>query len=725
MPDFDVISSGTELPGSGGYHFSLDIGTRTVVGVVARRSGNRMEIIDIHAQEYDSRVMVDGQIHDIDAVSACISSVKMILEQRVGISLKTAGIALAGRSLKTRTYRLERSISSTHRLTGAQVTQLELAAIGELLTSVGVLNSEIGTFHCVGYSVVRYELDGVCVSRPESHIGSRIAIDVLVTFLPKIVLDCVLTALEMSGLTPAIITLEPIAAVNVIIPSDIRQLNLAMIDLGAGTSDIAISRDGAIVAYGMVPIAGDELTESICDQFLVDFSAAESIKRHLGQGTDIVFTNILGHELIVSPNQILSKLRPNIESWATTVVDEIVRLNGEPPRALILIGGGSQIPELPDVLNRLCGIDRQDIGFRCPGDIPMIDGLPDAYNTPEFVTPIGIAWATVFGRGLSFIRVSINGCITPILNLSPTITLSQTLLSTGINVSGYLDDPTPSLTFELNGDIKTIRGTGGKPAVFEINGQVATLDTIVNHLDVIIIHDPEPGNSPVLYVKSLVERLTPVTIFCNDKKYEIPPVVMKNNGEVVADDRVENGCKIVIKPYGYTSSLLAELGVDSSAINHQMGIKINGVHQRITLSEYALTRDGKPVPLDAPLYDGDRLVFHQEIHPKITVKDVIPFQPVGDGRLTINSSVITIPNPAVRILMNGRMVSDTTEISDGATIESKSELSHQWLMAELLDYAGISCADGYGKTLVMTVNGSAAGFDTYVSQNAVVAIYWE
>ena len=56
-------------------------------------------------------------------------------------------------------------------------------------------------------------------------------------------------------------------------------LNIALVDVGAGTSDISITRDGSIIAYGMIPYAGDELTEAIVHHYLVDFKTAEQMKR--------------------------------------------------------------------------------------------------------------------------------------------------------------------------------------------------------------------------------------------------------------------------------------------------------------------------------------------------------------------------------------------------------------------------------------------------------------
>ena len=71
-------------------------------------------------------------------------------------------------------------------------------------------------------------------------------------------------------------------------------LNIALIDVGAGTSDICVTKDGSIIAYGMIPMAGDELTEVLVHEFLVDFATAETIKRASTEGGDITYEDIMG-----------------------------------------------------------------------------------------------------------------------------------------------------------------------------------------------------------------------------------------------------------------------------------------------------------------------------------------------------------------------------------------------------------------------------------------------
>lgn len=133
-------------------------------------------------------------------------------------------------------------------------------------------------YYCVGYTPVKYYLNGYEITNLEGHKGSEISVLLLATFLPEEVVDGLYAAVEIAGLEVANLTLEPIAAMNVAIPENFRLLNIALVDVGAGTSDICITKDGSIIAYGMIPCAGDEISEIIAKHYLVDFATAEKLK---------------------------------------------------------------------------------------------------------------------------------------------------------------------------------------------------------------------------------------------------------------------------------------------------------------------------------------------------------------------------------------------------------------------------------------------------------------
>ena len=147
-----------------------------------------------------------------------------------------------------------------------------------------------------------------------------------------------------------------------LIPRELRLLNLALVDIGAGTSDIAICRDGQIASYEMATIAGDELTEALIQRYLVDFSTAERLKRALSQGeTSLQYENILGMEQRVDAAELQDALQGSIDLLAKTIGEKIIASNGGPPAALFLIGGGSQIPGLGKALAACLGIPADNI----------------------------------------------------------------------------------------------------------------------------------------------------------------------------------------------------------------------------------------------------------------------------------------------------------------------------------------------------------------------------
>src|SRR5690606_25974749 len=162
-------------------------------------------------------------------------------------------------------------------------------------------------YHCVGFSLLHQYLDDVPIKNLVGQIGKKIAVEIIATFLPRIVVDSLHAAINKAGLEMKHLTLEPIAALNLAVPDSMRQLNIALIDIGAGTSDIAIVDKNTIRGYGMIPMAGDQITETICEAFLLDFHTGEEVKRQLCQPAETIsFCDITRHVQSVPREQILT-----------------------------------------------------------------------------------------------------------------------------------------------------------------------------------------------------------------------------------------------------------------------------------------------------------------------------------------------------------------------------------------------------------------------------------
>lgn len=164
--------------------FGLDIGTRSVVGTVGYRSGNKFIVAAQRVREHETRAMLDGQIHDIQRVGETIREVKAELERAVGRKLSEVCIAAAGRVLRTVTTHVEYPFAGDKEIGQEDIYALVAAGIEKAYQEF--LDGQEGEmkFYCVGHSVVRYYLNGYPMGNLEGHKARTVGVDLIATFLP-------------------------------------------------------------------------------------------------------------------------------------------------------------------------------------------------------------------------------------------------------------------------------------------------------------------------------------------------------------------------------------------------------------------------------------------------------------------------------------------------------------------------------------------------------------
>jgi len=308
--------------------FGLDIGTRSLVGTVgARIDEHTFKVFAIEQAEHETRAMQDGQIHDIPKVAESIRKMKAKLEAKLGRELTEVSIAAAGRVLKTVNVHPYIEFTEDTVIHDDEIHALEMKGVEEAYKAIRESEDAESDFYCVGYSVMRYYINGQQMVNLEEHKGTKIDAELIATFLPQDVVDDLYAAVENAGLNVANLTLEPIAAIDIAIPEKFRLLNIALVDVGAGTSDICITNDGCVIAYGMIPHAGDEITEIIARLCLVDFNTADKIKRDL-HNDKVEFKDVMDITQTMNSADILKTISPTIESITEEIVDKIKELNG-------------------------------------------------------------------------------------------------------------------------------------------------------------------------------------------------------------------------------------------------------------------------------------------------------------------------------------------------------------------------------------------------------------
>ncbi len=179
--------------------FALDIGTRSVVGLLLKQNHGKFELLDSITKEHDERTMLDGQIHDVPSVATVIREVKERLEERHG-PLNRVCVAAAGRSLKTRRAQFDVDISAKPMFERDDVLHLELSAVQQAQFQLANEPKDASTidYYCVGYSVLAYSLDNEPIGSLLDQTGKQASVEVIATFLPKVVVESLLAALSKS-----------------------------------------------------------------------------------------------------------------------------------------------------------------------------------------------------------------------------------------------------------------------------------------------------------------------------------------------------------------------------------------------------------------------------------------------------------------------------------------------------------------------------------------------
>ena len=598
--------------------FALDIGTRKIAGLLLEKNEDKYIIKHALQKEQRPGAMKDGQIHDIPKVAQTIREVKEQLENMAGVSFNQAAVAAAGRSLLTQEGESYYTLFNNQSITSDALKTLELDAVKNALerlpqTSENKVNDR---YLCVGYSVVEYKLDGQVLASLIGQQGARAEVTVIATFLPRIVVQSLSASLNEAGLDMASLTLEPIAAIQTVVPSTMRMLNIALVDIGAGTSDIAISSEGTVINYGMVSVAGDEVTECISRHYLLDFMIAESLKRKLTDNVqdELTCEDAFGNSLKISRDELLEVIKPLVGELAVKISDEIKRLNNGSPKGVILVGGGSQTPLLDQFLAEELSLPQHLVRVREREAISFISGCPD-FSGPQTITPIAVGYTHLNGLTMELQKATINQNLIQFLRF-PDSTIADALIYAGFSVRNLIGQPGKSITIKLNGQKRTIPGDIGKKAGIYCNGEPASLDTKLTGNDIIEIEQPKNGEDAKLTLGDIVETSSSkLTLFVNGKQYELESKVLVNNKPELPSYVLQDGDDVFVNRISTIGEVLTALELPTKL---EYTLFING-KRKVYTKHCEIRVNNKEVSVDEIAYAGMRLEYELK---KLLVKDL-------------------------------------------------------------------------------------------------------
>ncbi len=551
--------------------FGLDIGTRNVVGTLGYRQGETFVVIAQEIKEHQTRAMVDGQIHDINRVAATISGIRQSLQEKTGITLDEVCIAAAGRVLKTMNVHVDLDFDTERSVTREDMNTLVSMGVDNAFAEFQEKNDTQMQFYCVGHSVVKYYINGLWMSQPEHHKAKSLGADIIATFLPDDVVDGLYSAVELAGLKVANLTLEPIAAIRVAIPEKFRLLNIAMVDVGAGTSDISITDEGSVIAFGMLPYAGDSLTELLARTCLIDFATAEKIKTAATEQDEIKYEDIMGIEQIITAEEVVSICKPEMEKIAKLTADTIRELNGgTSPSAVFIVGGGGKIKGFNQKIAQELGLDASRVAIRGEEIMGNIEFPEGALKDSTIITPVGIC-LTHYEHSNNFVYITFNGNRIKLYD-NNKLTVMDAAMQSSFSREGLFPRRGAQLCYTVNGKNRVTKGEYGESAHVYVNGESVDLSYQIKSNDVITIEESTLGQPAQEKIAGLVDCNGKITLTVNGDEVQLPKPVKVNGNTVTQEYWIQDQDVIEFLSYYTLEQFCEYMGVSTD----DMVLYING-----------------------------------------------------------------------------------------------------------------------------------------------------
>lgn len=701
--------------------FGLDIGTRSIVGSVGfLESNNHFNVVAHYVKEHETRAMIDGQIHDISKVSDTISKVKKELEMQLEMPLKEVCIAAAGRVLKTITIHVDYELKEETSINSEYIYSLDSMGVEKAYEVIREKEKDV-KYYCVGYTVIKYYLNDYVISNLEGHKAKKISADILATFLPEDVVSGLYTAVEGAELTVANLTLEPIAAINIAIPPKFRLLNIALVDVGAGTSDISITKDGSITAYGMIPRAGDEITESLVSRYLVEFNTAEAIKRGSLLKRQVTFKDIMGIKQKISPEEIREAYKPTVESITNEIADKIIELNGgKSVSAVFVVGGGGKVFGFVENLSKRLDIPQERVALRGAEVLTEVNFVQEGIKKdPLLVTPIGIC-LSYYEHKNNFVFVNINDERIKLYDNN-----KLTVLDAAMQIEFPNEDLFPkrgkALEFTVNGEKRMIRGGVGEPAVIMVNNEPANINSKIVKNDMIRIQAATEGKEAKAKIESLSDFSAVMEFVVNGQRITCPRFVQVNGELKPGDYDIQNNDEIVVLNYYTLGQLLKFMDIDFEKIlvkvNNRPAGEDEKVYENFSVDFEELYNEESEY--DESLNENQTYIDEQTGNSQENIGSNVPLNVSENDNIKQKSDT-----EAENDSNEEKVIKDIVVVVNGKAIVLKNKA--EYIFVDIFDfYTDFDTKVAGGREIVTTINGVKCEFTSPLNDSDIIELYWK
>jgi cell division protein FtsA len=363
----------------------LDIGTTKIAAIVAEIVESGLDVIGVGT--HVSRGLKKGVIVNIDSTVAAIKQAVLEAEGMSGCEISQVYVGIAGGHIK--------GVNSTGTVAikDKEVRSSDVAKVLELARAIALPVDR----HVVHVLPQEYRVDGQDgVREPLGMCGVRLEARVHIVTAAAAALQNIIKCCSRCDLEVVDTVLEPLASGEAVLERDEKDLGVALVDIGGGTTDIAIFTEGAVAHTSVIPLGGHQLTSDIAFGLRTPPHEAEKIKHRWGcalasMGSapeTIEVASVGGRAPRILSRQMLCRdiIQPRIEEIFSFVKAEIMRLGCEDMLAsgAVITGGATQLPGMAELAEEVLGIP---VRLGMPKGV---GGLADVVKSPAFSTGVGL-----------------------------------------------------------------------------------------------------------------------------------------------------------------------------------------------------------------------------------------------------------------------------------------------------------------------------------------------
>jgi cell division protein FtsA len=386
------------MPRAKGRHViaGLDVGTTKICCVIAEWSpvGN-LDIIGVGTSP--SRGLRKGVVVNIDSTVESIKQAVADAEEMAGLEIASVIAGVAGGHIRGVNSRGVVAVSGKHR----EVSQTDIDRALEAARTIN-LPQDREVIHVLPQTFVVDDQDGV--KEPLGMSGVRLEVEVhLVTGATTSVRN-VVRSVNRAGLAVQDLVLEPLASSEAVLSSEEKELGILLIDLGGGTTDVALFRDGAVWYTGILPLGGDHISNDIAVGLRTPTSDAEELKKRHGcaltamvrEDETVEVPSVGGRKARQLSRHVLSEIiQPRVEEIFTLVARDLARAGLEDVAAagVVVTGGTCIMRGVPELCEQVF-----DVPARRGAPVGL-SGLADVVQSPIYATGVGLALYGARGHG--------------------------------------------------------------------------------------------------------------------------------------------------------------------------------------------------------------------------------------------------------------------------------------------------------------------------------------